>query len=158
MKKVTTVTAMLSILFFNASAVFAHCELPCGIYGDQMRMDMITEHIITIEKAMKKIEELSADKDKNYNQIVRWITNKENHANELQDIVSQYFMTQRVKPAGDKDEITDRKLRLLHELLVYAMKAKQTTDQKYIEKLRNCLEDFRSVYFNKAELEHLRMH
>ena len=30
--------------------------------------------------------------------------NKEEHANQLQHIVTQYFMTQRIKPVDQKDE------------------------------------------------------
>ena len=34
--------------------VLAHCEIPCGIYDDQTRVQLIHEHIGTIEKAMTK--------------------------------------------------------------------------------------------------------
>ncbi|MDY6953871.1 MAG: superoxide dismutase [Ni], partial [Thermodesulfobacteriota bacterium] len=40
---------------FVVSYASAHCEIPCGIYDDQMRIDMIAEHITTIEKSMKQI-------------------------------------------------------------------------------------------------------
>lgn len=107
-------------------AAIAHCEIPCGIYDDQMRLDMIAEDITTIEKSMKQVIELSAQKDKNYNQIVRWVTNKENHADKIQHVVSQYFMTQRIKPVEPKDTTAYKayvkKLSLLHEMLIYAMK------------------------------------
>ena len=39
-----------------------------------------------------------------YNQLVRWIMNKEEHANKIQEIVTQYFMTQRIKY---KESMTD---------------------------------------------------
>ena len=80
---------------FRASA---HCEIPCGIYGDDTRIAILKEHITTVEKSMQQIAELSAAGNKNYNQIVRWVDNKEVHCNEIQEIVTQYFMTQRVKP------------------------------------------------------------
>jgi len=37
------------------------------------------------------IIKLSNEETINYNQIVRWVNNKEDHANKLQDIVSQHF-------------------------------------------------------------------
>ena len=46
----------LSISISNAAA---HCEIPCGIYDDQLRTQLIAEHATTIEKSMKKINELS---------------------------------------------------------------------------------------------------
>lgn len=140
----------VALLVLYAPSLFAHCEIPCGIYDDEMRLKAIGEHITTIEKSMKQIEELSKEGDKNYNQIVRWVSNKENHASELQEIVFQYFMTQRVKPA-DEDNAEEykkyvKKVTLLHQMLVYAMKAKQTTDLAHVEKLKTLLADFTEAY------------
>jgi nickel superoxide dismutase len=122
----------------------AHCEIPCGIYDDQMRIKMIAEDATTIEKAMRQIEELSKQKPINYNQLVRWITNKEEHANKIQDVVYQYFMAQRIKPDTDKYE---EKVVVLHKMLVAAMKCKQTTDLSHVEELRSLLKSFEKLYF-----------
>lgn len=134
---------------------FAHCEIPCGIYGDSLRVEQIAEHIRTIEKSMNKINELSEADDKNYNQLVRWINNKEEHAKKIQDIVSQYFLHQRIKPVDPSNEEAYKKytthLTLLHEMLVYAMNSKQTTDLKYIEKMRATLDKFEDAYFHSHE-------
>ncbi len=146
----------LALLMLSAVCTklsFAHCEIPCGIYDDQMRFEMIEEHIATIEKSMKMIVELSEEPDQNYNQIVRWITNKEDHADQLQEIVAQYFLTQRIKIAdmSDKDAYQKyvRQIVLLHQMLVYAMKAKQSVDLSNIERLHALLEDFEGIYFEK---------
>jgi len=118
-----------------------------------MRITMIQEHIITIEKAMKQITALSAETPVDYNQLIRWTTNKEKHAEELQHIVTQYFMTQRIKPAHDKDGKLDdgyvEKLATLHMLQVHAMKAKQSTDLKQIEHLRGLTDKFSKLYFDE---------
>ena len=124
----------------------AHCEIPCGIYDDPMRIDLLKEHIRTMEKSMLVIGDLKEEKDKNYNQLVRWIMNKEDHANKFQEIVSQYFMTQRINP-GEK--MYDKKLGVLHEMLYNAMKCKQSTDMKYIEKLRKLVDEFAKLYFGE---------
>jgi len=143
----------LAVASIVAMPAFAHCEVPCGIYDDEMRVKLIAEHITTIEKAMTEIESLSEASPVNYNQIVRWIENKEHHAEDLQHIVTQYFMTQRVKLVDKNDEQANkdyvRKLTLLHEMLVYAMKAKQTTDIGNVEKLRSLLDEFKAVYFGE---------
>ncbi|PLX11209.1 MAG: superoxide dismutase, partial [Marinilabiliales bacterium] len=56
------ITGLLTILLFNISKkTFAHCEIPCGIYEDTIRIELIKEHIITIEKSMKMIHELSQE-------------------------------------------------------------------------------------------------
>lgn len=151
----------VSTLILNQS-IFAHCQIPCGIYGDEMRFQMIEEDITTIEKSMKQIVELSGQTPINYNQLVRWIDNKEVHSQKIQDIVNVYFLTQRIKPveSSDKDAFADynHKLVLLHQMLIYSMKAKQTTDLKNVEKLRSILSDFHNAYFSPEDKEHLKEH
>jgi nickel superoxide dismutase len=154
------IIAILGI--FASSSVFAHCQIPCGIYTDEMRIKMISEDIDTIEKSMTKITELSGQKEINYNQLVRWITNKDEHATKIQDVVNAYFLTQRIKPVnpGDATAYKDytNKLVLLHQLIVYAMKCKQTVDLENVKKLRTLLDQFDKAYFGLTEKEHLRDH
>lgn len=153
MKRLGFGSVLLVTALFVATGGFAHCEIPCGIYGDEMRFEMMGEHIKTIEKSMNMIVSLSAEGQKNYNQIVRWVMNKESHAGELQEIITQYFLTQRVKPAGEKDAEAYRayvlKLSLLHEMLVFSMKAKQSADPGVVERLESLLEQFRGAYFGE---------
>ena len=151
MKKAFLIILTIGLSSMMNLKTYAHCEVPCGIYNDELRIAMLYEHFTTIEKAMNQIIELSAADDKNYNQIVRWITTKDEHADEIQHIASQYFLTQRIKfpestegPAFDK---YNKELALLHQIIVYAMKAKQTTDTQYVEKLRVALAAFEEVYF-----------
>lgn len=138
---------------------YAHCEIPCGIYNDEIRIALIYEHITTIEKSMTKIAELSTSLD--YMGVTRWTIAKEDHANKIQHEVSQYFITQRVKlpteTEGAEFEKYENQLALLHQLIVYSMKAKQTADKTYVEKLRKSLSDFEEVYFegkHRHKIEH----
>ena len=152
-KSLLQVLLFSGILFISQlRSVSAHCEIPCGIYGDSLRIDLIEEHISTIEKSMNTIIDLSEEAEKNHNQLVRWITNKEEHASKIQKIVSQYFMHQRISPQEPTEKTVYDKyvkqLTLLHKLQVYAMKAKQTTDTAYISKLRNTLSEFEKSYFH----------
>ena len=146
---------IVSILFLSLAApgfLMSHCQVPCGIYDDEVRIKMMAEHITTIEKAMKQVTALSKEAKPNYNQIVRWVTNKEKHAEELSQIITYYFMAQRIKPAKketQKYQDYRKKLELLHHLLVYTMKAKQSTDLSVIEKLRSLLSKFKGAYFMK---------
>jgi nickel superoxide dismutase len=159
MKLVTLLFVAMAMTAALAAPLFAHCEIPCGIYNDPMRFDMIEEHITTIEKSMNSINELSQAGEKNYNQLVRWVTNKETHATELQHIVEQYFLTQRVKPvksdAGDDYAKYRKQLELCHRIIVEAMKAKQTTDLSHVEALRALTAEFRASYLGpEAEHQH----
>lgn len=151
MKKLLLWTIIVLPFFVFVPSAFSHCEIPCGIYDDEMRVHQIEEHLTTIEKSMKAITDLSKPNAVNYNQLARWIDNKETHAGYIQHIVAQYFMTQRVKPVS-KEMATEyekyvNQLQLLHEMLIYAMKCKQTTDLENVEKLRTFLKSFSIQYF-----------
>ncbi len=154
MTKFALGTMVLGIALVGATAAAAHCQIPCGIYDDEARILMIEEHIVTIEKSMKQIEALSAAEDEDYNQITRWVVNKDQHADELIHIVTYYFMAQRLGPA-DMDDPAKKdaylnQLHLLHAMQVHAMKAKQTTDLAHVEALRELLGAFEVAYFGHA--------
>lgn len=154
MKKAMLLLAMTAVLSALAPALRAHCEIPCGIFGDEMRVQAIAEDIDTVEKSMQQIVQLSAQGDKNYNQLVRWVVNKETHAGYIQETVAQYFLTQRIKPADATDEAKHalyiRQLTLLHEMLIVAMQAKQSTDLSRVARLRELLAAFRKAYFGES--------
>ena len=96
-------------LLATAAPLLAHCEIPCGIYGDEARFAAIAEDLTTIEKAMKQISALAGQSDaQSANQLARWVANKEEHANRIQHVVSQYFMTQRLKEVEEGDEAMGR--------------------------------------------------
>jgi nickel superoxide dismutase len=153
--KITATLALAILALLPAQLASAHCQVPCGIYGDETRFTTLAEHITTIEKAMNQINELSSAGDKNYNQIVRWVNAKELHADELTEIVTYYFLAQRIKPTADKYEA---KLKALHGLMISAMKSKQTTDLAHVASLRKGLSEFSSLYLGKAALAHLNDH
>jgi len=135
-----------SFIFILSVQAFAHCEIPCGIYDDEMRIKIINEHIVTVEKSMDQIIKLEKEERHNSNQLVRWIMNKEHHAGEIQEIVTQYFMTQRIKLDTKNYE---KKLGLLHQMLIYSMKCKQTTDLANVTKLKDLVNDFEALYFKE---------
>lgn len=153
----TMITGVILASLILARPAGAHCEIPCGIYGDRMRVAMIEEHCQTIEKSMLKVVELQDGEKQDANQLVRWVTNKEHHAEEIQHVISQYFLHQRIKPvkqdAGEAYETYVSQLTLLHRMLISAMKCKQTTDVKHVTTLRSLLHDFEHAYFAQDEKE-----
>tara|TARA_B100001094_G_scaffold331207_1_gene398781 strand:- start:1299 stop:1670 length:372 start_codon:yes stop_codon:yes gene_type:complete len=119
-----------------------------------MRIVIIQEDFKTIKKAMKEINSLSKMKDgQSLNQLSRWISTKDQHSTNIQRVVSDYFMTQRVK---EKNSYYTDQLKYLHQILVYAMKSKQSVDEKNVNNGLKYLEDFSKVYFDEHGLEHLR--
>ena len=153
MRKHIIATLVTGLALAVAPTVAAHCQIPCGIYDDELRVQLIEEHITTIEKSMRQINELSKQSPVDFNQLVRWIDNKEQHAQEIQDIVAEYFLSQRIKaPAAAEGEAWDAylaQLATLHQITVAAMKAKQTTDAAPIESLKRHVATVRTSYFGE---------
>lgn len=146
---------MRNILYFAAALSFAlptqlsaHCQVPCGIYDDNNVIGSMDTDVTTIEKAALQIVELSKDPEANAQQIVRWTTNKESHAQALQEKVLNYFLAQRLKlPETDADkEAYSKKLALCHEIIVTAMKCKQSTDAANPAKLKELMVSFREMF------------
>lgn len=165
MKKALLLGAVVLALSLTSSApTVAHCQIPCGIYGDMMRIDMLLEDVQTIEKSIASIQALSGKTDPvEVNQLVRWIGNKDTHADRIGEIVTEYFLRQRIKaPAADASaELEARyvqQLKVLHALLVTSMKAKQTVDPAIAGQLRTLVEQLKEVYFSKEELAHAATH
>lgn len=133
-----------------SGGALAHCQIPCGIYDDAARIASLEEHITTIEKSMREITKLATAAKPDHNQLVRWVRNKEDHAAKINEIVTGYFMAQRVKPADPADKEAyaryTQQVVLLHQVLVNAMQAKQTVDLACTARLRGLVKDFARVY------------
>ncbi|BCX48400.1 superoxide dismutase [Haloferula helveola] len=128
--------------------ISAHCQVPCGIYDDNNVINSMHTDWVTIEKAAKQIDELSKDPSANAHQLTRWIMNKESHAQAIQDKVLNYFLAQRLKP--DADGYVE-KLKLCHEVIVTAMKCKQSTDAANVEALHDLMHKFEDAFGEKEE-------
>ncbi len=152
MKSVFVLAMTAACLLVTAPRVFAHCEVPCGIYADQRRFEELMEDQETIAKAITNVQELSAKSDAlSHNQLARWVTTKESHATNSQHIIAQYFMTQRIKPGT---EGYGEKLMAAHAVMVAAMKCKQTVDPASAVALRESILNFYRAYEGKEpELE-----
>ena len=122
----------------------AHCQIPCGIYDDHARVQSMLEDAATVEKSAKLIGELVGKSDaQSQNQIVRWVMNKENHAQQVISTISDYFLTQRVKPS--QEDYTQR-LTKHHAVIIAAMAAKQNADVKYAVALKESIEALAPYY------------
>ncbi len=125
------------------------------------------EHTATIEKAMNQITELGGAETPNWNQLVRWVTTKDEHAQAIQDQVSAYWLAQRIKspkaaPADPEfqgqNETYITQLVMAHRLTTFAMKCKQTTDLANVQGLRSSLDALKAAYFSPEDMEHISGH
>ena len=137
------------------SIALAHCQVPCGIYDDALRIVQIKEDFKTIRKTMDQISQLSEKTDPlSNNQLTRWVITKEQHATNIQKIVSEYFLTQRVK--ADKSQKYIDQTTTLHQILVAAMKCKQTVDDSNVDHGIQLVDTFVGYYFDSHGLDHLK--
>lgn len=140
-----------------------HCQIPCGIYGDSTRIDLLMEDAATIEKGMNALIAMDAEESPSKNQMVRWVMNKDEHAQAIQDQVAAYWLAQRIKAPKDGSDAAAKEryvkqLVLMHGLTVAAMKCKQTTDLQHVATLRELALQFSETYFSAEDLEHIRSH
>jgi nickel superoxide dismutase len=148
--------ALLSLLLVSSLA-WSHCQVPCGIYDDAARIQSMREDATTIEKAMNSIVELAAKSDAlSANQLTRWIMTKEDHASKVITVVSEYFLTQKLKPVAAGEDGYDVYLGKLadhHAVMRAAMICKQTVDPANVATLRAAIEKLAEDY-DVAEHEH----
>ena len=138
-----TFTVFGSVLLLQQPA-HAHCQIPCGIYDDHARVKSMLEDAATVDKSAKLIAELAGKSDaQSQNQLVRWVMNKEKHAQQIISTISDYFLTQRVKPS--QKDYTERLLKH-HAVIIAAMEAKQNADMKYAKNLKESIEALLSYY------------
>lgn len=102
------------------------------------------EDTATIEKSVRLITQLTGKSDAaSSNQLIRWVMNKEKHAQNIIDIISDYFLTQRVKSSQNNysERLADH-----HAVIVAAMKTKQNAEKKYVDQLREAIEALIAYY------------
>lgn len=130
------------------SQLLAHCQVPCGIYGDQMRFMQMLEDESTISKAQAQLNEIhSGDVTAQaVNQMARWVMTKEDHANKIQETIASYFLAQRIKPDAEN---YDKQLKAAHAVIIAAMKCKQSADAETSKVLKNAIFDLYRAYEGK---------
>jgi len=153
-----TKNSIIPILLLQG-LLFAHCQVPCGIYNDAARIIELQEDFATIQKAMVKINELSLKQDAtSINQMTRWIMTKEEHASNIQKVVSDYFLIQRIKIKTSQSEFGHyaKLTTSLHQIMVSAMKCKQTVETDHVTTGLERIDTFVNLYFDKHGIKHLK--
>jgi len=152
MRRITTFALIGLSMLALTRTVWAHCQVPCGVYGDQRRFEEMLEDTATITKGMGEITKLASASDAtSKNQLARWVATKEAHASNTQKIIAEYFMTQRIKPGSDKYV---PKLTAAHGVMVAAMKCKQTVDPAAAKTLEKAILSFYEAYEGKKPTFH----
>ena len=135
----TQITLMITILAFTSTHYAkAHCQIPCGIYDDQLRIELMEEHAGTIKKSIQSMNSSTEP-----SQQVRWTINREEHADQLTEIVVDYFLTQRIKKSAPDYEKT---VVQLHQIMQQIMRCKQKQEVEQADQLLEMIHDFEHLY------------
>lgn len=120
--------------------VYAHCDVPCGIY----ETDTMTHAAATCAKMVEKIEALGElDSTEKHNNFIRMVNTKEDHARKCKEQIytlwSDYFKPEHV------DKFPD-----LHDTMWQAAKqcgkVKQTVSTEECRKLIDMVHDIAHAY------------
>ncbi|MBD1388503.1 superoxide dismutase [Neiella sp. HB171785] len=145
MNKLLKPWLMIAGLFWLINPLaYSHCQIPCGIYDDHAKVQEMLQDVATARKAISQIQNLSGKSDpQSANQLVRWVMNKEQHAQHIITTISGYFLTQRVKT---KQKDYNERLARHHAVIVNAMKVKQNADIKYVDELEKSVKALADYY------------
>ncbi|CAE7401416.1 unnamed protein product [Symbiodinium pilosum] len=124
-----------------------HCQVPCGIFTDELRVQAMMEDASTIRKAVVQAQELhKAGALQDIHQMVRWIATKEDHAQKIMTTTADYFLAQKVKKADLSEDDYLKRLALHHDVMVAAMKAKQSSELGPVDTLDKAIEALAPIY------------
>lgn len=113
-------------------SLHAHCQMPCGIYHDQMIYDQVNQYYETMYKANMALKNNKLQTVEDYNQFVRWIMSKDHQSDEIANLLCTYFLMQKIKPG---EEESAELVTSIHKLLHLIVGIKQTVGM-------NCVTDF----------------
>ncbi len=148
MKK--TIALSLLLLLLAVPAALAHCQVPCGIYDDAARITTLREDATTIAKATANIVKTAGAHEAAASaQMVRWTMTREQHASHIIEVVSEYFLTQKIAPVPPEADEYDAYLEKLadhHAVMHAAMKTKQTVSEQNLKALAAAIDQIATYW------------
>ena len=138
MNKILLLLCALVTVTLIPGRIMAHCQIPCGIFHDDLVFKTLEQNIETLQKADQELRSSSLS----HNQSVRWILNKEDQSNQIAQTMLTYFLQQRVKLDDPKRA---EKLDLISKIALQCAKVKQTTDAKEISMLGNEIQQLKGL-------------
>lgn len=152
-----TLFAILTFAIYSQASLSAHCQMPCGIYHDDMVYDQIDQYVETMFKGTSMLVKNKFDTPWDRNEFTRWVYNKEKMSDALADLLTSYFLQQKIKPGEDD---TPERLESAHKLLFLLVQIKQNTDRKFVEDFADEWDKFKLMFHVEGyacQIETLRL-
>lgn len=130
-------------LLFAQSTLLSHCQMPCGIYHDDMVFDQIDQYIETMAKGISVMNDNKFKTVHDYNELTRWIMLKEESSDDVATVLTEFFLQQKIKPGEDD---TQKKITSAHKLLFLLVAVKQNADMKILNDFYEEWERFKLMF------------
>ena len=141
MRKFGIATALFFALPCNIT-LYAHCQMPCGVYHDQMIYDKIDEYYETMYKCVAAMNNNEFKTVTEKNQFIRWVMTKDRMSDEVAEIITAYFLQQKIEPTADNADMVAS----LHKILFLLPAIKQNADLKMIKQFGDEWDHFKSLF------------
>jgi nickel superoxide dismutase len=148
MLKRALLTAILAT-FLSHGSLFSHCQMPCGIYHDDMVYNLVDQYVETMFKGISVLNNSKFATVKERNEFVRWVMEKDKSSDQTAHLISEYFLQQKIKVGGDD---TTKQLISAHKLLFMLMQIKQGVDLELVRKFQKEWDQFK-LMFHREDYE-----
>lgn len=125
----------------------AHCQMPCGIYHDDVVYDLIDQYVETMYKGISVLNNSKFSTVKEKNEFVRWVYEKETSSDQMAKLITEYFLQQKIK-VGEQD--TPKRLLAAHKLLFMLVTIKQNVDLDFIKDFSNEWDQFKLMFHRES--------
>ncbi|PJD97590.1 MAG: hypothetical protein CK425_02885 [Parachlamydia sp.] len=142
MKRNLIVSGIIAWMSWNGQ-LYSHCQMPCGVYHDNMVYDQIDQYVETMVKGMTVLSDNKFTSLHDKNEFVRWIITKENESNKTAELITTYFLQQKIKP---DEEDTVKKVVMAHRLLFDIVGIKQNIDIKMVKNFQEVWDKFKLLF------------
>lgn len=146
-KKNLLLILSLSMLMLKNSNLEAHCQMPCGIYHDDMVYDQIDQFVETVYKGISVMKDSKFETLRDRNEFIRWVVQKEKECDEIAELITIYFLQQKIKP--DEPDTTKR-LISAHKMLFLIVAIKQNADLEFVKQFNQEWEKFKLMFHREG--------
>lgn len=146
MKTLFLTIGIASSLHF-VSLLDGHCQMPCGIYHDDMVYDQIDQYSETMYKGIAVMLDSKFQTVKERNEFIRWTMLKEEASNDVATLLTTYFLQQKIKP-GEPD--TPKRIESVHRLLFLLVAIKQNADLEFVKEFTEEWEKFKLMFHREG--------
>lgn len=144
-KKILLTTSMALLL--AQGGLMAHCQMPCGIYHDEMVYGQIDQYVETMYKGISVLNNSKFSTTKERNEFIRWVIQKERASDDAAQLINGYFLQQKIQIG---EESTTERLISAHKLLFLIVGIKQNTDLEFVEAFSEEWDKFKLMFHREG--------